>query len=194
MWWLCEHFLSSPLSWALSLSHEGPQWETGNGRWVTTWSLKSNTQSRRYSFPAKRQERDYNFLPQPQEFTACIQHFNHCLTELSRKLPPEAELKRGFLRLANLSKTPASPISPQLLPAPVPASTASMGPSFPSSCSPDPHFASCLFACLFLLVCAPGHLTLASVSKRGQQNPRASPHWLRAGMRQWAAEENLQQV
>lgn len=86
--------------------------------------------------------------------------------------------------LASHLRTCSSPISPQphftVLP-PMSwlySSTASLGPQFTSCCSPDPHFASRLWACISFLGWPPSHLTLVSVSKGGQlsqQNPGTCP-------------------
>lgn len=89
------------------------------------------------------------------------QDFNLCLTQLSKKLPPEAEPSRGTARLMDLSQTPAPPISTPLRPpSPLTPPLAARGPPFTGFPRPDPHLAS--------FFPPPSHLTLASVPKGGQ--------------------------
>lgn len=122
---------------------QGSKWETCSGHRVTTWSFKSNTQSRNILFLPKDKEN-----PWPQEFTAYTQHFNSTrLSSTGNSHLRQRNPKTGGPCLRPLP-CPSLPLSPQPHFRPPPPA---WGPLFPSSPSSDPHFASCLPACLFLL-------------------------------------------
>lgn len=139
---------------------------------MTPWSLQSNTQSRRHFFLPKDRKDPVTFshshrssLPSFNIFTsAWLSSAGSCHLRQSSGEEPQVWW--------TLSKTPASPISTFLLLAPLQT----------SPCQPGGHTLLLVSWLAFsLLLCAPSHLTVASVPKRGQlsqQNPRASAHWI----------------
>lgn len=126
---------------------------------MTAWKFQSDTCPRTYPFPAQ-QPRHY-ILCHNHEPPACSQSFNPCLTQLSRKLPLEAEPRRQYCKFGQPSPRPLPlptlPTSSQArftVPPPrshPPPPPPSLGPPFTSSFTPDLHLASYLCASLILL-------------------------------------------
>lgn len=112
------------------------------------------------------------------EFPACIQHGNFHLTQVGRRLAPEAEPGRGLaaLRSPLQGLSLPSPPGPTSLRPPWehrPPSPPAQGPPLLSSSGSNPHFR--LASRLAFLVCAHSCQTLAATPKRGSYPHQSRP-------------------